>query len=113
MEDLRRGYFRLMADNMISEIIPHAVYNGEDHLFDLHLKVKMEDDLALRVGGNVASNGVNQIYIGATYHNLNYYAKEMSIDGQIGQVYNNLQLAGRIDFPTHLPTSYRVIASMS
>ena len=113
MEDLRRGYFRLMADNMISEIIPHAVYNGEDHLFDLHLKVKMEDDLALRVGGNVASNGVNQIYIGATYHNLNYYAKEMSIDGQIGQVYNNLQLAGRIDFPTHLPTSYRFIASMS
>ena len=34
-------------------------------------------------------------------------------DGQIGQVYNNLQLAGRMDFPTHLPTSYRFIASMS
>lgn len=113
MEDLRKGYFRLMADNMISEIIPHAVYNGNEHVFDLHLKVKMEDDLALRVGGNVASNGVNQIYIGATYHNLNYYAKELSVDGQIGQVYNNLQVAGRMDFPTHIPTSYRFIASMS
>ena len=23
-EDLKRGYFRLLADNMISEIVPHA-----------------------------------------------------------------------------------------
>mgnify|MGYP000523767373 CR=1 FL=1 len=28
LEELRKGYFRLMSsDNMISEIIPHAVYN--------------------------------------------------------------------------------------
>ena len=30
LEDLRKGYFRLMSDNMISEIIPHAVYNKVD-----------------------------------------------------------------------------------
>ncbi len=26
-EELKRGYFRLLADNMISEIIPKAVFN--------------------------------------------------------------------------------------
>lgn len=40
LEDLRKGYFRLMSDNMISEIIPHAVYNPADSTFNLHLKVK-------------------------------------------------------------------------
>lgn len=113
LEDLKRGYFRLMTGSMISEIIPHAVYNATDHTYDLHLKVKIEDDLSLRVGGNVGSNGSNQIYVGATYHNLNNYAKEISIDGQLGQIYNNIQIAGRIDFPTHLPTSVRLIGSMS
>ena len=113
LEDLRQGYFRLMSDNMISEIIPHAVYNASDHIFDLHLKVKIEDDLSLRVGGNVGSNGSNQIYVGATYQNLNNYSKEVSLDAQLGQIYNNLQLSGRIDLPTHLPTSIRLVGSLS
>ena len=39
-EDLKRGYFRLLSDNMISEIIPHAVYDSENDLYSLHLKVK-------------------------------------------------------------------------
>lgn len=112
-EDLRKGYFRLMSDNMISEIIPHVIYNPMDETFTLDLKVKMEDDLSLRVGGNVGSNGANQVYIGATYHSLNNYAKEFSVDGQLGQIYNNLQVSGRIDFPTSLPTSYRLVASLS
>ena len=102
-----------MSDNMISEIIPHAVYNKVDTTFTLHLKVKIEDDLSLRVGGNVGSNGANQIYVGATYHNLNNFSKEVSLDGQLGQIYNNLQIAGRIDFPTHIPTSFRLVGSIS
>lgn len=112
-EDLKRGYFRLMEDNMISEIIPHAIYNSLEQTYDLQLKVKMKEDLSLRVGGNVSSNGANQIYVGATYHNLNNYSKELSIDGQLGQVYNNLQIAGRMDFPTHIPISCRLIGSIS
>lgn len=113
LEDFRKGYFRLLSDNMISEIIPHAVYRPNDQTYDLHLKVKMEDELSLRVGGNVGSNGSNQIYLGATYHNLNNYAKELSTDGQLGQIYNNLRVAGRIDFPTRLPISCQLVGSLS
>ena len=113
LEELRRAYFRLMSDNMISEIIPHAIYNIYDKEYTLDLKVKMEDDLSLRVGGNVGSNGANQVYVGATYHNLNNFSKELSIDGQLGQIYNNLQLSGRIDLPTRLPTSFRLVSSLS
>ena len=69
MEEFRTGYFRLMSDNMISEFIPHGIYDYEEQAFKLHLKVKMADDLSLRVGGNVGSNGANQISVGATYPN--------------------------------------------
>lgn len=113
LEDFRRGYFRLMSDNMISEILPHATYHPADSTYDLHLKVKIEDDLSLRVGGNVGSNGSNQIYVGATYHNLDYYSKEISLDGQLGQIYNNARLTGRMDFPTRLPLSCRLVVSLS
>ena len=112
-EDVKRGYFRLLSGNMISEIIPHAVFNPEDDTYDLHLKVKLEDNLSVRIGGNVSTTSSNQIYLGVSYQNLNYNAKEFTLDGQLGKVYNNIQLMGKIDFATTIPTSYRLIASIS
>ena len=76
-----------MSDNLISEILPHATYNPYDKAYTLVLDVKMEDELSLRVGGNVGSNGANQMYIGATYYNLNNYSKEVSVDGQLGTTF--------------------------
>lgn len=111
-EDLKRGYFRLLSDNMISEIIPHAVYDPKNDLYSLHLKVKMEDNFSVRMGGSVSTSS-NQIYLGLGYQNLNYYSKEITLDGQIGKVYNNAQLMAKIDLPTRVPTSYRLIASLS
>lgn len=113
LEELRKRYFQLMSDNMISEVIPHAVYNSGNHTFDLNMKVKIEDELTLKIGGNVGSNGANQIYLGATYQNLNNYAKEIAIDGQLGQIYNNVQLSARLDLSTQLPTSFRMVGSIS
>lgn len=112
-EDLKRGYFRLLADNMISEIIPHAVYDPQSDLYELHLKVKMEDNFSVRLGGSISTTSSNQIYLGLGYQNLNYYSKEITFDGQIGKVYNNAQLMAKIDLPTRIPSSYRFIASFS
>ena len=112
-EDLKRGYFRLLSDNMILEIIPHAVYDSENDLYSLHLKVKMEDNFSVRMGGSVSTTSSNQIYLGLGYQDLNYYSKEITLDGQIGKVYNNAQLMAKIDLPTRIPTSYRLIASLS
>lgn len=112
-EDVKRGYFRLLSDNMISEIIPHAVYNQQDDSYDLHLKVKLGDNFSVRFGGNVSTTSSNQIYLGLSYQNLNYYSKEFTFDGQLGKIYNNVQLMAKIDFATAIPTSYRFIGSIS
>ena len=112
-EDLKRGYFRLLADNMIEEIIPHAVYDPSTDLYELHLKVKMGNNFYVKVGGSVSTTSSNQIYLGLGYRNLNYYPKEIYLDGQIGKMYNNFQFMGRIDMPTRIPTAFRLIGSVS
>lgn len=112
-EGLKRGYFRLLSDNVISEIIPHAVYNPSDDTYDLNMKVKLEDNISVRVGGNISSTNSNQVYFGLSYKDLNYYSKEFIFDGQLGKMYNNLQLTAKVDFSTKIPTSYRFIASIS
>jgi NTE family protein len=112
-EDLKQGYFRLLSDNMISEIIPHAVYNAADSTYDLHFKVKMQDNIQVRVGGSVSSSSSNQIYFGINYQNMAYQAKEITFDGQLGKVYNNIQLMGKFELPYTIPISFRIIGSMS
>lgn len=112
-EDLKRGYFRLLADNMISEIIPHAVYDPDSDLYELHLQIKMEKNFFVKIGGSVSTTSSNQIYLGVGYQNLNYYSKEITLDGQLGKIYNNVQLMGRIDLPTRIPTSFRLLGSIS
>lgn len=112
-EDLKRGYFRLLADNMIEEIIPHAVYDPATDLYTLHLQVKMGRNFYVKIGGSVSTTSSNQIYLGLGYRNLNFYPKEIYIDGQVGKIYNNFQFMGRIDMPTRVPSSIRLIGSVS
>lgn len=112
-EDLKRGYFRLLADNMISEIIPHATYDPKTHLYRLHLKVKMEQNLSVRVGGSVSTTSSNQIYLGVGYQDLNYNSRSLLLDGQIGKMYNNGQFMARFDLSTRMPVSFRFIGSIS
>lgn len=112
-EDLKRGYFRLLADNMISEIIPHATFDPDTGYYTLHLKVKIENDFSVRMGGSISTTSSNQMYLGLGYHNLNYYSKGINFDGQLGKIYNNAQLMGRIDVPSRIPLSFRLIASIS
>ena len=58
---------------MISEIIPHAVFNPEDDTYDLHLKIKMENEFSVRVGGNVSTTSSNLVYLGLAFEDLDYY----------------------------------------
>lgn len=112
-EDVKRAYFRLLSDKMFSEIIPHAKYDSISNTYDLDLNVKTDKNLSLRMGGNISSSISDQVYFGLTYHDLNSYSKEFNIDTQVGKIYTNLQLSGRVDFNTTIPTSYKLIASYS
>lgn len=110
-EDVKKVYFRLLAGNIISEIVPHASYNYDDQAYDLFLDITLQEDFIVRFGGSISSTVSNQIYIGGTFQNLNNYSKEFSFDGQIGKIYNSAQLGAKIDLATKIPTSLRVLAT--
>ena len=100
LEQLRRGYFELISDDRILEIIPHATYNEETGYFDLHLHVKPETNLRIRIGGNISSSTSNQAFIGIQNQVLGRYARTTNFEAQFGKTYNGLSLGTRIDFPT-------------
>lgn len=99
MKDFKEAYFKLISDDKILEVIPHAIYNSATGNFNLNLNVKTQDHLKILLGGNVSSSTSNQAYFGLTYQNLTDYAHSAYIDAQFGKVYNGLGLGTRIEIP--------------
>ena len=99
LNSLKQSYFKLISDDKISEVIPHAVFNPSNGLFDLNLNVKTEDQLKAMLGGNISSSSFNQAYLGIVYQSLADYAHTAYIDAQFGKFYNGIGIGTRIEMP--------------
>ncbi len=111
--ECKKAYFRLLSGNAIVAIVPHAIYNRADSTFTLHLDVEMAPPFSFKVGGALSTNNSNQIYYGIHYRNFKKRSKEFVLDGQLGKIYNNVQLSGRFDFASEVPFSLKLIGSLS
>ena len=96
----KRGYFELISDKKIHEIIPHSRYNKASGYFDLDLNVKTEAHFKAQLGGNISSSTSNQAYVGLQYQNLSEFAQTVNADAQFGKIYNGLGFGTRIDVPS-------------
>ncbi len=99
-QEFKEGYFKLVSDDKISEVMPHAHYNDSTKSFDLRLNVRTEDQLKLMVGGNISSATTNVAYFGLSYQNLRDYAQTAHLDAMFGKAYNGISMGTRIDVPS-------------
>ncbi|MGQ8335101.1 patatin-like phospholipase family protein [Sunxiuqinia sp. A32] len=103
LEELRKQYFKLVADPQIQSIRPVSMYNPETGYFDLHLKVKQTTPFELKFGGNVSTKPINQGFLSLDYLYFNDRAYTLSSNIYFGRFYSSIKFGGRIDFPSKLP----------
>ncbi len=101
--ELRKEYFKLVADPQIKSIRPISIYNEETGYFDLHLKVKPEKPAEIKFGGNVSTKPINQGFLSVDYRFFNNRSYTLSSNIYFGRFYSSINLGARIDFPTKLP----------
>jgi len=102
-EELKKGYFRLAADNKIKYIYPQAKFNPETGFFDLYLRIKKERDLVTDFGGNFSNRPISMGYIGLQYNYLGKFASSIMANAYFGKLYSSVQLKTRFDFPLKTP----------
>lgn len=100
MQEFKEAYFKLISDDKIREVIPHATFNSATGNFDLYLDVRTENQLKMLFGGNVSSSNNDQMYFGLSYQNLSSYAQSAYFDAQFGKVYNGVGIGTRIEIPS-------------
>lgn len=112
-ERCKKGYYSLVSSDIIENVIPHAEYSEKDSAYALHLDVSINPPFTLKMGTGISTDISNQIYFGLHYRNIKSLSKEFILQGQLGKVYNNVQLSGRVDFHSEIPISLKLIGSYS
>ena len=107
-EDFKSGYFKLLSDDAISEIIPTTEFSESDSTFTLNLNVKLDDHPTFSFGGGLSTSVSSQLYGSVSYNNIGEVAASYLLEGQFGRSYNNAQLLTRIDMATVIPMSLSV-----
>jgi NTE family protein len=105
LEELKREYFKILADDKIKSLLPTADYNKETGHFDLQLKAEQQKPLAVGVGGYFSLSDVNQGYIGLDYRMFNELPITIQSNIHIGKFYSSFMAGSRFNFTTKHPFS--------
>jgi len=103
LSQLRKEYFKLVADPQLRSVRPVSYYNRETGYFDLHLKVRKDKAMEIKFGGNVSTKPINQGFLSLDYLFFDNRAYTLSTNIYFGRFYSSINAGGRIDFPTNLP----------
>ena len=103
LEELKKQYFKLVADQHIRSLRPVSRYNPESGYFDLHLLVKTNNPMQVKLGGNISSRPVNQGFLSGDYRLFKDRSYTLSSNMYFGRFYSSIKAGARVDFPTSLP----------
>ena len=109
-QDFKYGYFKLLSDDAISEIIPTTDFTEADSTFTLKLNVKLDDHPTFSFGGGLSTSVSSQLYGSVSYSHIGEVSESYLLEGQFGRSYNNAQLTTRIDMAIAIPMSLSIQA---
>ena len=113
IKGLENAYYKLMSDNKISDMVPHAIYNDTTGLFTLVLDAKLKDKFEFGLGGYVSSGNTNMMYLDAKYKTLSFYSLDVDLNGYIGRSYNSGMASVKFELPSKLPIYLKLMGVFS
>ena len=103
LSELKKQYFKLIADDHLKSIRPISRYNKYSGYFDLHLKVETEKKIEVNIGGNISTKPINQGFASLNYRTYKSRAYTLNSNIYFGRFYSSFKFGGRIDFPSKMP----------
>ena len=103
LDELKKQYFKLVADKHIKSLRPVSHYNPESGYFDLHLLVKTNNPVQVKFGGNISTRPINQGFLSSNYRLFKERSYTLSTNMYFGRFYSSFKAGARVDFPTTTP----------
>jgi len=103
LNDIKRGYYKLVADETFESIYPKISYQPETDSYSFEILAQPKKSFKVDFGGNISSRPISNVYLGLQYNYLDRKAYTFGANFYSGRFYESVQLSGRVDYPSGLP----------
>lgn len=103
LEQVKKGYYKLVADDNFETIYPRIRYDNETDKYNFEVQVEPEKNFKIDFGGAVSTRPISNAYVGLQYNYLRKKSYTFSANFYAGGFYESAQATARIDFPSKLP----------
>ena len=103
LSDIKRGYYKLVADETFETIYPKIYYQPTTNSYDFEIIAEPKKSFKLDLGGNISTRPISNVFLGLQYNFLNRKAYTFGSSFYSGRFYESAQINGRVDYPTKLP----------
>jgi len=107
LDQLRREYLKLAHDQSLVYLYPLAVYQREDDLFRLRLRVIPRAPLEAKFGLFFSTTGLSQTYLGFSYRQISEVSTHLNGSIQFGRLYDGVNVGIRFDYPWKVPIYFK------
>lgn len=103
LKQLKRQYFRLMADEKIKSAYPTTQLDSASGKFTLTLNAKKDKHLFFDIGGNLSNRPISNFFLAAQYNHIGKIGFTAYINGYLGKLNSSTLAKVRFEFPTKVP----------
>ena len=103
LSDIKRGYYKLVADETFETVYPKIAYQEETDSYNFEIVAQPKKSFKIDFGGNISSRPISNVYLGLQYNYLDKRSYTFGANFYSGRFYESAQLSGRIDYPSGLP----------
>ena len=107
VREMKREYLKLAHDKSLFYLYPRAIYNKEDSLFTMKLRVVPQTPLEGMFGLYFSTSGMAQTYLGFSYRQISELSTHLKGSVQFGRFYNGANLGFRFDYPARIPLFFQ------
>lgn len=103
LKQLKRQYFRLMADEKIKSAYPTTKLDTVSGKYTLTLDAKKDKSFFFDVGGNLSNRPISNFFLGVQYNHIGKIGFTAYANGYLGKLNSSAMGKLRFEFPTRVP----------
>ncbi|HEY9046189.1 MAG TPA: patatin-like phospholipase family protein [Ohtaekwangia sp.] len=100
--DIKKGYFKLVAEDYFSNVYPSILYDSSRKSFAFQMARRPQQNFQVDFGGVIASRDISNIFLGLNYYHFGRTLKHYYTAFQTGSFYKSGVIKVRIDYPNQL-----------
>ncbi|MES2513327.1 MAG: patatin-like phospholipase family protein [Bacteroidota bacterium] len=102
-KQLKRQYFRLMADEKIKSAYPMTKLDTASGKYTLTLNTKKDKHLFFDIGGNLSNRPISNFFLAVQYNYIGKIGFTVYANGYLGKLNSSSLTKIRFEFPTKIP----------